>query len=337
MFVNSASGARFVITGGAGFVGSHLAETLVARGHRVLAVDDLSAGDRANLATVSGHPRFSVRVGDVTRPGVLDQLCYGADVIVHLAAAVGVRRIVDQPKQTIRTNLDATERALDAAERHHARILIASSSEVYGKSEATPFREQDDVLLGPTNKSRWSYAASKMIGEFLAMAYPRESGVDAVSMRFFNTIGPHQSARYGMVVPRFVRQALAGDPITVYGDGSQTRCFCDVRDVVKAIALLGESPAGSGEVVNIGAHGEITILELAKMIRRITGSASEIVCVPYDRAYEPGFEDIMRRAPDTSKLERMIPWRPRYTLEDTLEAIIAHECVPAAQAAIAGD
>ncbi|MEZ5391835.1 MAG: GDP-mannose 4,6-dehydratase [Bryobacterales bacterium] len=192
-------------------------------------------------------------------------------------------------------------------------------------------------MLGPTNKSRWSYAASKMIGEFLAMAYHRESGVDAVSMRFFNTIGPRQSARYGMVVPRFVRQALAGDPITVYGDGSQTRCFCDVRDVVKAIALLGESPAGSGEVVNIGAHGEITILELAKMIRRITGSASEIVCVPYDRAYEPGFEDIMRRAPDTSKLERMIPWRPRYTLEDTLEAIIAHECVPAAQAAIAGD
>jgi UDP-glucose 4-epimerase len=320
-----ASGDRYIVTGGAGFIGSHLTETLLARGHHVTVVDDLSAGNLANLADAAAHSRFAFRQADVTRAGVLDRICERADVIVHLAAAVGVQRIVDQPKATICTNVEGAERALEAAERHGARILLASSSEVYGKSDRSPFREEDDIVLGPTTKSRWSYAAAKMIGEFLALAYHKEAGVDAVTLRFFNTIGPRQSGQYGMVTPRFVRQALSGEAITVYGDGSQSRCFCDVRDVAEAVALIAETKSISGEVLNVGGGSEITIGDLARLVRAITSSRSEIRCVPYDEAYEPGFEDITRRLPDSSKVEALTGWRPRYSLDQTLAAIITHE------------
>lgn len=331
MVESIASRPRYVVTGGAGFIGSHLTETLLARGYHVTVVDDLSAGNLANLAEVSRHPRFLFRQADVTAPGVLDGICRAADVIVHLAAAVGVQRIVDQPRGTILTNVAATERALEAAERFGARILLASSSEVYGKSERSPFREGDDVVLGPTTKSRWSYAAAKMVGEFLALAYHKEAGVDAVALRFFNTIGPRQSGQYGMVAPRFVRQALAGEPITVYGDGSQSRCFCDVLDVAEAVALVAETKSISGEILNVGGGREITIEALARLVRELAGSRSEIRRIPYDEAYEPGFEDIARRLPDAAKLEALTGWRPRRSLEQTLLSIIAHQAAPLAR------
>ena len=237
------NGLRYVVTGGAGFIGSHLCETLVARGHRVLAVDNLSTGSRSNLERLESHPSFSFELGDITKHGVLDRLVADADVVIHFAAAVGVKLIVDQPRATILTNLDGTQRALEAAERHGFRLVVASSSEVYGKSSSPPFSEEDDVVLGPSNKSRWSYAAAKMMGEFLTFAYCREAGVDATTLRFFNTIGPRQSGQYGMVAPRFVRQALEGSPLTVYGEGFQSRCFCDVRDVVAAVVAVAENPS----------------------------------------------------------------------------------------------
>ena len=325
MDIRKRSGRRYLVTGGAGFIGSHLAGALLARGHRVVAVDDLSTGALTNLGHITGHPRFTIHAGDVTEPGVLDALAAEADVVVHLAAAVGVKLIVEQPSRTIRTNLDGVERALDAAERHGNRLLIASSSEVYGKSALAPFREDADVVLGATVKSRWSYAAAKMLGEFLAQASYREAGVDATSLRFFNTIGPRQSGQYGMVAPRFIRQALAGQPITVYGDGAQSRCFCDVRDVVEAIVAVAEDSRISGEVLNVGGGREISILALAELIRNLAGSDSEIIRVPYHQAYEPGFEDIPRRLPDTAKLRALTGWRPRYHLVQTLEAMIEHE------------
>jgi UDP-glucose 4-epimerase len=330
-----ASSSRYVVTGGAGFIGSHLVEALLARGHRVAALDNLSTGSLSNLAAIASHPNFSFHRADVTQPGVVDRLASDADVVIHLAAAVGVRLIVDQPRQTIQTNLDGTQRVLDAAERHGLRLLIASSSEVYGKSSTAPFREDDDVVLGATVRNRWSYAAAKMMGEFLALAYHREAGVDATTLRFFNTIGPRQSGQYGMVVPRFVRQALAGEPITVYGDGAQSRCFCDVRDVVDAVIAVAERPAISGQVLNLGGEREISIMALAGLIRELTGSASEIVRVSYDDAYEPGFEDVPRRYPDTAKLRALTGWRPRFTLEQTLEAIVELETADAGSRSLA--
>ncbi len=323
------SGLSYVVTGGAGFIGSHLVESLLELGHRVVAIDDLSTGRLANLERVEAHPRFRFERGDVTQPKLLDRVTAGADVLVHLAAAVGVKLIVDRPKSTIQTNLAGVERALDAAERNRLRLLIASSSEVYGKNDKAPFREDDDVVLGATAKSRWSYASAKMMGEFMALAYHREAGVDATSLRFFNTIGPRQCGEYGMVAPRFTKQALEGRPITVYGDGLQSRCFCDVRDVVSAVVAVAETPCISGEVLNVGGEREITMLELARLVRRMTGSASEIVRIPYDQAYEPGFEDIPRRVPDCAKVQALTGWRPRHSLEQTLHAILDCEAAKA--------
>lgn len=325
MSAQIASGSRYVVTGGAGFIGSHLSEALLSHGHRVVAIDNLSTGSIANLDGFAAHPSFRFHEADVTQPGSLDRVAADADVIIHLAAAVGVKLIVDQPRDTIRTNLRGVEHALDAAERHGCRIVIASSSEVYGKSSTPPFREDDDLVLGPTTRNRWSYAAAKMMGEFMALAYHREAGVDATTFRFFNTIGPRQSGQYGMVAPRFIRQALAGESITVYGDGSQSRCFCDVRDVVDAVVAVAEQPSISGEILNVGGEREISILTLAQLIRELTGSGSEIVRVSYDEAYEPGFEDIPRRLPDSTKLRALTSWRPKFTLEQTLEAMIEQQ------------
>jgi len=319
------STATYLITGGAGFIGSHLAEALLDGGYRVLAVDDLSTGRIENISQLLKNPRFHfARVG-ITDEVVMDRLASQAQVIVHLAAAVGVKQIVERPVHTIETNVMGTEAVLKSALRYACRVLLASTSEVYGKGNGIPFHEDDDVLLGATSKSRWCYAASKMVDEFLALAYAREYGLAVVPFRLFNTIGPRQTGRYGMVVPRFVRQALRGEPITVYGDGTQSRCFCDVRDVVRAVIALAAHPEAPGRVYNIGSQEEVTIRELAQRARRLAGSDSPIVSVPYGQAYGPGFEDMRRRVPDTSRLRALTGWEPQRTLDETLGAVIAYE------------
>ena len=323
--MSNSKSLRYLVTGGAGFIGSHLTERLLSEGHHVVVVDDLSTGRRSNLAAVEGHEDLEIVVGDVADEALLDRLVSQADVIVHLAAAVGVQLIVKEPLHSIEANILVTEKVMRAAKKHRRGIVIASSSEVYGKSENAPFSEEDDMVLGPTTKHRWSYAASKMVGEFLALAYHKEYGLPTTVVRFFNTVGPRQSDRYGMVVPRFVRQALRDAPITVYGDGAQSRCFCDARDVVRAVSTLSRTPEAAGEVFNIGATNEITIRQLAEKVRRTVGSSSAIAQVPYDQAFEPGFEDIVRRAPDTTKVRSLIGWTPTIALEETLDAIIEQE------------
>lgn len=316
---------NYLVTGGAGFVGSHLVELLLSQGHTVNVIDDLSTGRLENLSSVMKTQGFHFVRDTITHEMVLDRLASQADVIIHLAAAVGVQRIVEHPVHTIETNVMGTEYVLKAALRYNTRVLIASTSEVYGKGSRVPFAEDDDVLLGPTNKSRWSYAASKMVDEFLALAYAREFGLDVVVFRLFNTVGPRQSGQYGMVVPRFVRQALLGNPLTVFGGGAQSRCFCDARDVVRAIAGLSLDRSASGKVFNIGAKEEISIRELAERIKTLTGSPSEIREMSYDEAYAPGFEDMQRRVPDTSRIEALLNWRPRRNLEAILKSVIEYE------------
>ncbi|HXT16812.1 MAG TPA: NAD-dependent epimerase/dehydratase family protein [Gemmatimonadaceae bacterium] len=314
--------ATYLITGGAGFIGSSLADALLQHGHRVLVIDDLSTGRLENIAHLKDHPSFHFARSSIDNELVLDRLASESDIIVHLAAAVGVRLIVEQPVRTIETNIMGTEAVLKAAMRYGARVLIASTSEVYGKGTQFPFTECDDVLLGSTDKSRWAYAASKMIDEFLGLAYFREYNLPVVPIRFFNTIGPRQSGEYGMVVPRLLRQAIAREPLTVFGDGRQQRCFCSVDDVVDAIQLLAEHPAAPGQVFNVGnPYEEISILELAERIRALTGSGSEITFVPYAKAYAPGFEDMDRRVPNIARLEALAGWRPRRSLDETLRSI----------------
>ena len=315
---------RALVTGGAGFIGSHLTEALLAAGHEVVVLDDLSTGQRGNLAAVEGHPQLEVVVGSVTDEPLVRKVVTGADVIYHLAAAVGVRLILDQPVGTIETNIVGTEILLRAAREGRPRVVLASTSEVYGKSDHVPLSEEDDRVLGPTTKSRWSYACSKAIDEFLALAYHREYGLPVTIVRFFNTIGPRQTGRYGMVVPRFVRQALDGGPITVYGDGRQSRCFTDVEDTVRATIALSLTPAAVGEVFNVGTTHELTIGALAERVRALAGSDAPIVLVPYDEAYQPGFEDPQRRVPDIRKAERVAGYRPRVPLDDTLRRVIGH-------------
>jgi len=337
----SAQHLRYFVTGGAGFIGSHLVENLLARGCAVSVLDDLSSGRLENLAAVEGHPALEVHIGSLQDAAHLDELVGASDIVIHLAAAVGVERVVREPLATMESNLVGFERILAAASKNRRRTLVASSSEVYGKGVKSPFSEDDDVALGATTKGRWSYAATKMVGEFLTLAHQRQNGLDGVVCRFFNTIGPRQSDQYGMVAPRFVRQALQGLPLTVFGDGAQSRCFCDVRDVVRAVADLSLTPAASGQVVNIGSSREISILELAQLVLELTGSRSEIRMVPYSEAYEPGFEDIVKRVPDTQRIEGLVGWRPSISLEQTLEAIIENErtkLAPAVdQLAAAGD
>ena len=314
---------RALITGGAGFIGSHLAEALLDAGHRVVVLDDLSTGRIENLRTVQGHSRLDVAVGSVTDETFVRKLVSRADIVYHLAAAVGVRLILDRPVGTIETNIVGTDVVLRAAREARPRVVLASTSEVYGKNDRVPLSEEDDRLLGPTTKSRWSYACSKAIDEFLGLAYHREHQLPVTIIRFFNTIGPRQTGRYGMVVPRFVRQALDGGPITVYGDGQQSRCFTDVEDAVRATIALSLSPAAVGEVFNVGTTHELTIAELAERVRKLAGSDSPIVLMPYDEAYQPGFEDLRRRVPDIGKVERAVGYRPRVPLDESLGRVIA--------------
>lgn len=315
---------RALITGGAGFIGSHLAEALLAQGHTVVAVDNLATGRLANVAHLTAQPRFQFVYESVTNETVMDRLVSECDVIYHLAAAVGVELIVKDPVWTIETNLECTEMALKLARRYRKKILIASTSEVYGKSNDLPFREDADRVMGPTTRSRWSYAESKAIDEFLALAYHRQFGVPIVIARFFNTVGPRQTGNYGMVIPRLVQQALRGEPLTVYGDGSQSRCFCNVRDTVRAVIGLAESPKAVGEIFNVGSQEEITIRALAERVLARTGSTAGLRFVPYDQAYEAGFEDMQRRVPSIEKIRAVIGWAPTAPLDATLDEVIAY-------------
>jgi UDP-glucose 4-epimerase len=315
---------RVLITGGAGFIGSHLAERLLAQGHRVLALDDLSTGSMANIDPLIGTAGFDYRIGSVMDGPLVAEMVDRCDVTVHLAAAVGVRLIVEQPVHTIETNVHGTEVVLDAVARKSKKVVIASTSEVYGKSGHTPFREDADLVLGPTSHSRWAYACSKALDEWLALAYAREKDVPVVIARFFNTVGPRQTGRYGMVLPTFAQQALAGEPITVFGTGEQSRCFGHVHDAVEAVARLIETPDAVGQVFNIGSDEEVTMNRLAELVRDAAGSESEIRHVPYSEAYPEGFEDMHRRIPDVSKLERTIAFRPRTPLAKIIEDVIAY-------------
>jgi UDP-glucose 4-epimerase len=316
---------RALITGGAGFIGGHLAEALLERGWTVGVVDDLSTGSIENISHLKGHPHFSYVLDSVMNRSLMLELVDRADVIFHLAAAVGVRLIVEKPVHTIETNIKATELILELAARKQKPLLLASTSEVYGKLDKAKFSEDDDLILGPTSRARWCYAASKIIDEFLARAYYKEKGLPTVIVRLFNTIGPRQTGQYGMVVPRFVRLALAGKPITVYGDGTQRRSFTWVGDVIGAMLALIEHPKAYGEVFNIGHTEEISIYDLAALVKQMTRSASEIVLVPYEEAFGAGFEDMPRRVPDITKIQRLIGYRPMLDLPEMLERVVAYE------------
>ena len=315
---------KALLTGGAGFIGSHLAEALIAQGHDVTVIDDLSTGQVKNLAAVAASPRLRTHWASIVEEERLPEFVDESDVVYHLAAAVGVRLILERPVETIETNILGTDRVLRCAAKGGKRVVIASTSEVYGKNENAPFKEDDDCVLGPTVKSRWSYACSKAIDEFLALAYVRSAGLPAVVVRYFNTIGPRQVGRYGMVVPRFVRQALKGEPITVYGDGEQSRSFTDVSDTVRATMALSMSAAAIGSVFNIGNGHEITVNDLAARVKTLTASTSPIVHVPYEQAYEQGFEDTRRRVPDISKLRATIDFTPEFDLDSSLRKVIAY-------------
>jgi UDP-glucose 4-epimerase len=313
---------KFLITGGAGFVGSHLAGALLERGDEVYAIDNLSTGSIENIEHLKDNPRFHYTIDTISNEPVTAELVDRVDVIFHLAAAVGVRLIVESPVHTIETNVHGTETILTLANKKRKKVIIASTSEVYGKNANVPFREDSDLVMGPTSKGRWSYACSKAIDEFLALAYFKEKKLPVVIVRLFNTVGPRQTGQYGMVIPTFVKQALSARPITVFGDGKQSRCFTDVSDVVKGLADLAVHPEAVGEVFNIGTNDEITILDLAKKIKKMTGSKAEIVFVPYEKAYEEGFEDMPRRVPDIGKIQKLIGYKPSLTLEETLQRVI---------------
>jgi UDP-glucose 4-epimerase len=316
---------RWLVTGGAGFIGSHLSEFLIQKGDEVHVIDDLSTGSARNVHAIRNHERFHMVVDTINNVPLVTELVDMVDHVVHLAAAVGVRLIVESPVRTIELNVHGTEVVLRAAAKKGKRVLIASTSEVYGKSRDVPFQEDQDLVLGPSNKGRWSYAASKLIDEFLALAYWKEQHLPTTVVRFFNTVGPRQTGRYGMVVPTFVRQALAGQPISVFGTGEQTRCFCHVGDVIRAIHSLCQSDAAVGQVVNVGSQEEVSIRALAERVRQLVDSRSEIRSVTYDEAYEHGFEDMMRRVPDIRKVQELVDWRPTRKLDDILRDVIAFE------------
>jgi UDP-glucose 4-epimerase len=315
---------KALITGGAGFIGSHLAERLLALGHEVFVLDDLSTGSIDNISHLKRAPRFSYVLDSVTTEHVLAEMIDRCDVVFHLAAAVGVKLIVEQPVHTIETNVHGTEVVLKHASKKKKVVFIASTSEVYGKSTDVPFREAADLVLGPSSKHRWAYACSKLIDEFLALAYWKERQLPVVIVRLFNTVGPRQTGRYGMVLPTFVRQALAGEPITVFGDGTQSRSFTYVGDVVDALVALASEPRAIGEVFNVGNAGEISMSDLAARVKLLTGSHSPIHYVPYDQAYEAGFEDMPRRVPDISKLKALIGYEPKLALDEIIQRVVAH-------------
>jgi UDP-glucose 4-epimerase len=309
---------RVLITGGAGFIGSHLSEALLERGDEVTIIDDLSTGCFENIAHLADHPRFAYAFDTIENETVLDRLASQCDVIIHLAAVVGVKLVVESPVETITTNVGGTEAVLRAARRYRAKTLIASTSEVYGKGVQIPFSEDDDVLLGTTSRHRWAYAASKMIDEFLGLAYYYQYKLPVVPFRLFNTVGPRQTGTYGMVMPRFVGAALTGETIQVYGDGTQTRCFCHVKDSVRAIIALADEPKVVGTLFNIGATQEISILALAQRIIELLESKSQITFVPYEEVYAKGFEDMARRVPDTTRIRETLGWQPERSLDDII-------------------
>jgi len=316
---------RYLITGGAGFIGSHLAEALLGRGQEVFVLDDLSTGSVENIRHLKSHARFHYTFETIQNKQMLAELVDESDVVIHLAAAVGVRLIVESPVRTLETNVYGTQLVLDAASKKKKLVFTASTSEVYGKSDKVPFHENADLVLGPTTIGRWSYAASKALDEFLALSYWKERKLPVMIARLFNTVGPRQTGRYGMVVPNFVRQALGGAPITVFGTGQQSRCFCDVRDTVEAILRLLGNERAIGEVVNVGTDHEISIEGLAHFVKQRARSESPVTFVPYDQAYEPGFEDMPRRIPALEKLEKLTGFRPRTSLTDIVDCVIAFE------------
>lgn len=314
---------RFLITGGAGFIGSHLAERLVQRGDSVSVLDNLSTGSLGNIEHLVDTGQVDFHLGSIQVPYAVEKLVDEADFVVHLAAALGVKLILEKPVESIETNVTGTQIVLEAAARNRTPVLIASTSEVYGKSNKIPFCEDDDVVLGPTRKSRWSYAASKMLDEFLALSYWEEKHLQTIVVRFFNTVGPRQNARYGMVLPTFVQQALEEAPITIHGDGKQSRCFCDVRDTVEAVTKLIDAQA-FGEVFNIGGTQEISIEDLAMVVRQRVDSRSQILYTPYDQAYGRGYEDVLRRVPSVDKLHGVTGFRPKIALPEIIDRTAAH-------------
>jgi UDP-glucose 4-epimerase len=316
---------RFLLTGGAGFIGSHLAERLLETGHTVVALDNLSTGRLENIEHLLGHPGFDYQRGSVIDPTLVAKLVDQCDATVHLAAAVGVRLIMERPVHTIETNVRGTEVVLGAVARARQPVMVVSTSEVYGKSARAPFAEHDDLVLGATIHSRWAYACSKALDEWLALAYAREQGLPVIVARLFNTVGPRQTARYGMVLPTFAAQAVRGEPLTVFGSGEQTRCFAHVKDVVEAIRRLTDTPAALGQVFNVGSDREVTINRLAEMVRAAAGSGSPIVHVPYAEAYGQGFEDMLRRVPNLAKLERTIGFRPTTGLEQIIADVVTEQ------------
>jgi UDP-glucose 4-epimerase len=313
---------RALVTGGAGFIGSHLSDALLAQGHDVLILDNLSTGSIDNIAHLKGRPGFEYFIDTVNNEGLLAELIDRSDVVFHFAAAVGVKLIVEQPVYTIETNVHGTEVVLKHANKKKKLVVLASTSEVYGKSDDVPFREDSDLVLGPTPKHRWAYACSKAIDEFLALAYWKERKLPVIIVRFFNTVGPRQTGQYGMVIPNFVRQALAGEAITVFGDGKQSRAFTHVADVVAALLKLVVEPKAIGQVINIGNMQEVTMTQLAERVRDLSGSKSIIKHIPYDEAYESGFEDMPRRVPDLSRVKGLIGYEPKHDLDDILVQVI---------------
>ncbi len=315
--------ARYLVTGGAGFIGSHLADALLARGDEVLALDNLATGRIENLSSALGHPGFEFVQGSVLDELAVDDAVRRADVVVHLAAAVGVKLVVEQPLHSLTTNIKGAITVLEAAHRYRRKVMVTSTSEIYGKNGSGPLNELSDRILGSPAVSRWAYSTSKAVDEILAYAYHRERDLPTIVVRLFNTVGPRQSPAYGMVIPRLLRQALAGEPLSVYGDGTQTRCFCHVADAVEALVRLLDEPGALGEVFNVGSTEEISIGDLAQLVLQRTGSSSPVVLVPYEVAYESGFEDMARRVPDTAKIHALTGWRAERTLADILDDMLA--------------
>jgi UDP-glucose 4-epimerase len=315
---------KVLITGGAGFIGSHLAERLLNDGHEVTIIDDLSTGSRENFEHLTDESRFRWVVDTILNLPVLEKLVADSQMIYHLAAAVGVQYVIQNPLKSLQINIEGTNQVLELALQHDCRVLVTSTSETYGKSERIPFREDDDVILGATTVRRWGYAYSKAVDEFLCFAYYREKKLPVVVARLFNITGPRQTGAYGMVVPRFVKQALMEQPLTVYGDGKQSRCFTHVSDAVEGLVALAEKPEAAGQVFNVGSDFEITIEDLARKIKEMTGSASEIKYIPYEDAYERGFEDMARRLPDITKIQQLTGYRPRASLEEILKEVIEY-------------
>ena len=327
---------RFLITGGAGFIGSHLADRLLQRGDTVVLLDNLSTGSMENIRHLKSSERMSYHLDNLENRQLVAELVDDADIVVHLAAAVGVKLIVESPVRTIETNVNGTQMILEAACKKRKLVLTASTSEVYGKNTNVPFREDADLVLGPTTKGRWSYAASKALDEFLALSYWKEKKLPVIVVRLFNTVGPRQTGRYGMVLPNFVKAALDGKPISVYGNGQQSRCFCDVRDTVEALTRLIDTARSVGEVINVGNTEEISIEALAQLVKQRTRSSSPIEFIPYDRAYEPGFEDMMRRVPNVDKLQALTGFRPQTPLTEIIDRVTAYfqsKSEPVSQAA----